>query len=494
MFPFKSIVAIDKSHKSPVYLQIVNSFIREINLGRLVPGQRLPGSREMARLLELNRKTVIMAYEELMAQGWIEIHASRGSFISGELPKVKHQEITPQSGWKGKPALDKCGFTITPNPKPVTPLYTDHNLLEIDEGSPDERLAPVAYLYRYCKGIAKSKAGRKLLKYHDVQGELSLRRALSRYLADTRGLNYPAENIFITRGSQMAIYLIFNVLIQRGAHVVVGSTNYSAANAVIRNMGAHLLTVPVDEHGIVVSEIEKICNKARVSAVYITPHHHFPTTVTLSAQRRIELLKLAEQYRFAVLEDDYDYDYHYSSSPILPLASLDQQGLVIYVGAFSKLLAPSIRIGYLVAPTELITALKPLRRIVDRQGDPIMEMAIAEMIKDGEIQRHLKKTVKIYKKRRDLFCRLLKDNLGKHVSFKIPEGGMVVWACFGPHIDPEQLAAELKRKRLVINIQKDFVSQHNAVRLGFASLNEEEIHRSITLLRETVEALFGHRV
>lgn len=164
------------------------------------------------------------------------------------------------------------------------------------------------------------------------------------------------------------------------------------------------------------------------------------------------------------------------------------------MGAFSKLLAPSIRIGYLVAPTELITALKPLRRIVDRQGDPIMEMAIAEMIKDGEIQRHLKKTVKIYKKRRDLFCRLLKDNLGKHVSFKIPEGGMVVWACFGPHIDPEQLAAELKSKRLVINIQKDFVSQHNAVRFGFASLNEEEIHRSITLLRETVEALFGHRV
>ena len=491
MFPFKSIIDIDKSQKSPVYLQIVNSFIREINRGRIVSGQKLPGSREMAKLLELNRKTVIMAYDELMAQGWIEIHSSRGSFVSVELPKVKYREIEPQSSRKGRPELERCGYAISPNRNLNQPLYADHNLLEIDEGSPDERLAPIEDLYKYCRSIAKSKAGRKLLKYHDVQGEFSLRRSLSNYLADTRGLNYPPENIFITRGSQMAIYLIFNVLIKRGSYVVVGSTNYGAANAVVRDIGANLLTVPVDEDGIIVSEIEKTCCKVKVNAVYITPHHHFPTTVTLSAQRRIELLKLAEKYKFVILEDDYDYDYHYSSSPILPLASLDQQGVVIYIGAFSKLLAPSIRIGYLLAPMELITELRKLRRIIDRQGDPVMEKAMGEMIKEGEIQRHLKKTVKIYKKRRDLFCRLLKEHLGKHLSFRVPEGGMVVWACFGDHIDLEQLAAALKRKKILINIQKDFVLAHNAIRFGFASLNEQEIYQSIAILKETMEELFG---
>lgn len=491
MFPFKSIIDIDKSVKSPVYLQIVNSFIREINRGRITSGQKLPGSREMAKLLGLNRKTVIIAYEELMAQGWIEIHSSRGSFVSTELPKVRYKEIEPASGRKGKPELDACGFSLVPNPNLDTPLYLDHNFLEIDEGSPDERLAPIEDLYRYCKAIAKSKRGGKLLKYHDVQGEYSLRESLSKYLADTRGLNYPPENIFITRGSQMAIYLIFNTLIKQGDHVVVGATNYGAANAVIRDIGAKLLTVPVDEHGIVVHEIEKACKRLKVSAVYITPHHHFPTTVTLSAQRRIGLLRLAEKYGFAILEDDYDYDYHYSSSPILPLASLDQRGLVIYIGAFSKLLAPSIRIGYLVAPTELITELKKLRRIIDRQGDPVMERAMAEMIRDGEIQRHLKKTVKIYKQRRDLFCRLLKAHLGKHVDFKVPEGGMVVWASFGKHINLKVLAKALAKKGILINVQKDFVLPHNAIRFGFASLNEQEIHRSVEILGETVEGLFG---
>ncbi|MDN5217268.1 PLP-dependent aminotransferase family protein [Fulvivirgaceae bacterium BMA12] len=491
MLPFKSIIEIDKHQKSPVYLQIVNSIIREINSGRIATGQKLPGSREMAGLLNLNRKTVIMAYDELMAQGWVETHPSRGSFISTELPKVNYQKIQPETRQKGQPALEKCGFPIVSNRYLEAPVYAEHSMLEIDEGSPDERLAPIEDLYRYCKAIARSKAGRKLLKYHDVQGEISFRKSLSKYLSETRGLHYPDENIFITRGSQMAIYLIFNTLVKKHDNVIVGASNYGAANAVIKNLEANLLKVPVDDNGIVVSAIEEACQRTNVRAVYITPHHHFPTTVTLSAQRRIELLKLAEKYRFVILEDDYDYDYHYSSSPILPLASLDHQGLVIYVGAFSKLLAPSIRIGYLAAPMPLIRELRKLRKIIDRQGDPIMEKALGEMIREGELQRHLKKSVRIYKERRDLFCRLLQENLGDHVDFKVPAGGMVVWTRFGKHIDLAELAQALKRKKIFIGIQKDFVLEHNAIRFGFASLNEREIYQSIASLKETLEELVG---
>ena len=223
-----------------------------------------------------------------------------------------------------------------------------------------------------------------------------------------------------------------------------------------------------------VDQIEKLCKNKKLRAVYITPHHHFPTTVTLSAERRIKLVKLAQKYKFAIIEDDYDYDFHYSSSPILPLASFDTDGLVIYTGSFSKLLAPSLRVGYIVAPKNLIAELVKLRSLVDRQGDSILERAIAEMINEGEMARHLKKAVRVYKSRRDHFCNELSKYMGDKIKFKIPDGGMAVWVNFAKNIPLVKLSKLLLVENIYLNVDFEFIKRLNSTRLGFASLTEDE--------------------
>src|SRR6476660_9289967 len=224
----------------------------------------------------------------------------------------------------------------------------------------------------------------------------------------------------ITRGSQMGLFLLSLVLFSRGDNILVGDTNYYYADRVFMNAGAKLVRIRVDESGIDVEAIEKVCKRKKIKAIYITSHHHYPTTVTLSAARRIKLLSLAEQYGFLIIEDDYDYDFHYQSSPILPLVSADTKGMVVYIGTLSKTIAPAIRTGYIIAPTNLILELCRVRQLMDTQGDPIMELALAEMFDEGSIKRHMRKALNEYHRRRDFLCSYLKEKLSGVIEFKVP--------------------------------------------------------------------------
>jgi len=481
MYPWKTTIPIDRTMQTPIFIQIVNAVINEVKQGRITPGQKLPGTRSLGKLLGLNRKTVEIAYDELMAQGWIEINPSKGTFVSEALPIVTYQKLITDDSLKPNIATE-VGFNLKPD-LTLKDVYSIPKFkLEIDDGSPDSRIAPLDLLIRKSRRIAQNHNFRQLLNYTDVQGEISLREVLSDYLHQTRGLICGPENIFISRGSQMGLYLIFNILLIKNDKVIVGDTSYVSADKTILYAGGQLIKVKVDDEGINVDEIENICKTTKIRGIFITPHHHFPTTVTLSAHRRIRLLSLAEKYRFAIVEDDYDYDFHYTSSPLLPLASLDSQGMVIYVGSFSKLLAPSVRIGYIVAPENLVHEINKLRRIVDRQGDHILEKVIAEMIAEGEIQRHLKKAVKIYKDRRDQFCQLLSQSLDDKVSFNIPNGGMAVWTKFELPIEKDILTKQLLKEGVLLNVNFDYVNQFNALRLGFASLNNQELKQAIDAL------------
>jgi GntR family transcriptional regulator / MocR family aminotransferase len=228
----------------------------------------------------------------------------------------------------------------------------------------------------------------------------------------------------------MSIYLASRLLIKQGDTVIVGEPGYFGATLTFQQVGAIIHRVRVDDKGIDVDQVEAVCKKKNVRLVYVIPHHHHPTTVTLPPERRIRLLELAVKYKFAIVEDDYDYDFHYASNPVMPMASLDHYGNVIYIGTLSKTLAPAIRIGFMVAPQNFIKAAAEFRRSVDRQGDSLMEVALASLYKNGTMARHIKKAVKLYRERRDHFCALLDQKLGDKVSFKIPDGGMSVWTKF----------------------------------------------------------------
>ena len=493
MLPYKSLIAINRDGILPVYIQICNQLIHLIKSGQLQKKTKLPGSRKLAVLLGIHRKTIIAAYDELYSQGWIAMQPSKGTFVIDELPVIHQIPITQQLG---KWPKEKAGFAYKTNAclhrgDPSIEKYE----LSINDGIPDVRLAPVIEIARTYRQIITRKNSHLHLSYGSQYGHIALREVIVEYLNDSRGLSINVDNVLITRGSQMGIYLAAEVLLDSNKCIVVGETNYIAADLTFKNTGAKIKRIPVDKDGIVTSELEKMCKSKKINAVYVTPHHHHPTTVTLSAARRVELLKLAFQFGFAIIEDDYDYDFHYSHSPILPLASGDNDGMVIYLGALCKLLSPAIRVGYIVAPKNIIDEIAHLRRIIDRQGDNILEMTMAQMMKLGDIQRHSKKALKIYKTRRDVFCKQLREQLGDVINFNTPEGGMAVWAELHKDLHWESIHQRAKRDGLFLehHAKYDPMHQgHNGIRMGFASLNEKEILIAIDKLKKAVSKVDRH--
>ena len=488
MISFQNLIVFNRDNDLPVFLQISNGMANLIKTGILAKGLRLPGTRALSESLNVHRKTVVAAYEELTSQGWIEVIPSKGTFVSSNLPIVSPKHLEDGQSWEEDRKRAGFDFYRKPGLK-----RADHPLpepLTLDEGVPDVRIAPVQEILRTYKSIVSRGYNRKYLSYGSAFGDGLLREVLAGYLQETRGMNVTAANVLIVRGTQMSMYLASQLTLKPGDKAIVGNSNYIAANMTLEETGASLIRVPVDEQGIDTRAIEAACQKEAIKAVYVTSHHHHPTTVTLSAERRIHLVQLAEQYGFAILEDDYDYDFHYENAPLLPLASADHNRHVVYMGAFCKIVAPAYRIGYLVAAEDFVEEASYLRRIIDRQGDSVLERALAQMIQQGDFQRHSKKALKLYTERRDHFCELLRRELGEYLSFTPPEGGMAVWVALRPDVSWEVVTQHCLKHNLHIPDWKNYDQQglkHNCIRMGFASLNFEEQTRVVEILKKAMD-------
>jgi GntR family transcriptional regulator/MocR family aminotransferase len=484
--PFKSLIRIDKGLDKAVYLQLAFQLINAIQRGVLVPGIQLPGSREMAAMLDLHRKTIIAAYDELDAQGWIEVRPNKGTFVCTKF------QVIPNNASKHHPDFlasypPRTGYGFKKSILLDLSVVKTNATLEFTDGLPDVRLAPLADLSRVYGTNLKRKSNLKHLGFTPNEGSEYFKEMLTTYLNNTRGLHISKSNVMVTRGVDMGIYLAAELLLQREDLVLVADLSYYVANMIFQKVGAKIISVPVDEQGIDVDAVREMCKTQHIRMLYLTPHQHYPTTVTLSAERRVELLNLSVTYGFIILEDDYDYDFQFNNSPILPLASADTQGMVIYIGSLAKSLAPGFRSGYLVAPENLIKELGKLRGLIDRQGDVLMEQALAELLEEGEIQRHLKKTLKVYMERRDAFCALLQTHLGKVVSFEVPAGGLAVWTKWKTDLNLMRISNNCMRNHLYLPqtllYQKRGLS---AMRLGFGNQNVEELERSVKILAAAV--------
>lgn len=479
----------DKNAREPVYLQLAGKLMTLIKDGVLQAGYQLPSTRVLAETLNVHRKTVIRAYDELLAQGWLESHTGKGTFIASDLPEARPQQIPLPGRQLSNPAA-QAGFTFKNSPHLNIPDAVYEGSFHLDDGYPDARLAPLADLSRAYRSQLLLGDPYIKLGYGDSKGSLWLREQLAAYLKETRGLKASANNILITRGSIMGLYLVSTGLIQQGDHAVIGETSWRGAYTNFIQAGAVINRIAVDEYGIQVDELEQLCRKKKIRLVYITSHHHYPTTVALRADRRLQLLRLAEKYGFILFEDDYDYDFHYENKPLLPLASADQAGMVIYCGSFTKAISPAFRVGYLVASEDVIQHLARVRRIIDRQGDTMLENSIAELLQNGIIQRHLRKSLRLYRQRRDLFCNLLKEELGNAVEFDIPDGGMAVWTKFDPQINLSELARQAVKKDLYFSnglVHDPPTTSLNATRLGFASSSVTELTNSVEILARLIQ-------
>lgn len=488
LVPYRSFVQVDRRSATPVYLQVAHQLIAAIQRGYLPDGQKLPGTRRLGELLGLHRNTVVASYAELEAQGWITIHASQGAFVRNgytarpERPKKRDNRL-----WTGYP-LD-TGFSFKKWNVLDSPFAHSPARLHLDDGLPDPRLSHVGYLTRLLRTNMKRRGNQSKLGYSNLLGNEYYKENLANFLNVTRGLHISKGNILVTRSLELGIYLVAETLISPGDRVVVGELSYFATNMILQKAGAIIETVPVDAEGLDVPAIRTLCERRPFRMLYLTPHHHYPTTVTLSMQRRSELLALSAEYGFIIMEDDYDYDFHYGDSPQLPLASVDTEGMVVYVGTFGRSLAPGFRSGFVVAPKTLIDEMGKLLGIIDRYGDVLTELALGELIADGEIHRYLKKATKEYRERRDHLAHLLVERLGGYVDFAVPNGGLALWTTWPSDLNLMQVARVCAQHELDLPRYLLYQSKKQCgIRLGFGSLNLDELTETVDILTRALQS------
>ncbi len=465
------------------FVAILRALTEEIRRGRLTPGARLPGSRSLAKQFGVNRNTVLAALAALSEEGWITTRPASGTFVSSELPQHK-----PRAFSRAVRDGERTGFPIRGEVQPVP--EAPGASLNLGGGIPDLRRVPTAALARaYRRALRTQKS---LLNYGDPRGEATLRGILAQHLKTARGIALGQDDLLITRGSQMALDLTARTLFAPGDVIAVEALGYRPAWRALQARGLRLVPVPVDKSGIDVDAIAKLCaGPDKLRGVYVTPHHQYPTTAMLSAPRRLQLLALAQQHGFAILEDDYDHEFHYEGRPVLPLASADDAGVVVYFGTLSKILAPGLRIGYVAAPKPVLSALTNARYYVDRQGDPALERAVAELFEDGEVMRHARRMQRVYRARRDGMVRELRCDFGDVLSFDVPAGGMALWAKVAKRVDVDAWCAEARRCGVTLYSARRYAfraKQPRHVRIGYATVNDEERCRALSILRASLPA------
>jgi GntR family transcriptional regulator/MocR family aminotransferase len=472
-----------KSSEQPVFLRLARAISDDVKRGRLRPGDALPGSRTLARALGVHRNTVLAAYAELVAEGWIASEPAAGTFVSPALPDVEPRRFARAAApRRALPA--RLGFDLHPRSSPSERRMLPDNAIIMSGGVPDVRLLPTAPLARAYRRALRTR-GCELLSYGDPRGHVSLRTAVAGMLSALRGVATSADGVVITRGSQMALDVVARALLRPGDVVAVEALGYRPAWQALMHNGARLVPVPVDTSGLDVAALAELASREKLRAVYVTPHHQYPTTAVLAAGRRLQLLELARTHRIAVIEDDYDFEFHYDGKPVLPLAGTDRDGVVVYIGTLSKILAPGLRLGFLVAPEPLIERVTELRTAVDRQGDHIVEHAVAELIEDGELQRHTRRMRRIYRQRRDALTASLRRHLGGALSFADPPGGMALWARASDDIDVDRWAERALGLGVYLHPPRRFSfdgQSPRALRLGFAALSEPELEAGVKLL------------
>ncbi|KQM51734.1 GntR family transcriptional regulator [Pseudomonas sp. Leaf15] len=488
MRKWRPLLKLDDGSSQASYRKIAEGLVAAILEGRLPPGTLLPGTREMAQLLDVNRKTVILAYEEALTKGWLISEPRRGTFVNAQLAP------------KPVPSHAKPSFAPALVPQAVVPYFTQnaqvialehrHDALFFDNGACDHRLLPQAVLHRYYRNALRSSFTTNTVRYGSEGTGYYLRCALADMLRNNRGLMISAENICLTPGTQVSLYLTASLLIQPGDVVLVERLSYPPAWEIFRKLGARLITVDMDDEGCRTDHIEQLCQAHKVRMIYLTPHHQFPTTVSLHAARRQHLLALAALHDFCVIEEDYDHEYHFNGRPYLPLASDSAQRHVIYIGSLSKALGSTFRCSYVVAPAHVIEVLQKSAALVVGDTDAVAQKMLADLINEGELKKHLRRVSKEYAARREVLQSCLHEAFGERVQVRTPEGGLALWVRFQDETDVDRLVENALGQGVVVRSARQFSPEglsENALRLGFASLNRDEIRQGTLRLARAMK-------
>lgn len=456
-------IELTKTTQKAVYVQIADAIIAAIKNKRLQAQEILPSTRKLATMIGVNRNTVLKALDILILEGWLVSKDRVGIFVADVLVDTTVA--------KGKTIPKQASY--------------EKAAIVLDDGVPNTQIAPMKELASAYRRVFSVKFKRNILGYTDSRGSSTFRAMIAQMLNHKRGMQVAPNEICITRGSQMALYLTAQCLLTTGDRILVESPGYQPAWTTFQHTGAEVVPIKVDQEGVNVDEVEKMLHKYNnIKAIYVTPHHQYPTTVTLSLKRRLQLIELAKRHNFTIIEDDYDHEFHFDNRPILPIASYTDIKHYVYIGTFSKIVAPALRIGYLVGELDLIHKISNLRAIIDIQNDPIMEQAIVELIKNGDIKRHIKRAAKYYKDKRLYLQELLDTYLKGKVNYHLPSGGLAFWIRPVNKIILPELIATLAEQGIQIMDVSKYNPNHsiNGLRLGYGSVDHDHLKEAIIKL------------
>ncbi|HEX6484190.1 MAG TPA: PLP-dependent aminotransferase family protein [Ktedonobacteraceae bacterium] len=484
-------IILDQHVSVPLYRQLYERLRGSILSGQLEAGVRLPSTRVLASELGVSRTTTALAYEMLLLEGYIESRVGDGTRVA---------DLHLGQVFQGNRNVQGLDGRKTPEMPP--PAFARHCQALIDMPCPEEFYGEQArqgknlflvgqpdvssFPYETWARLLAQHARHSLpavSSYQFVQGYLPLRQAIATHIGMTRGVHCSPEQIFLTTGAQEALDLVARVLLDQGEAAWIEDPGYSGPRGALLAAGAHLVAVPVDGEGLEVRAGRQICPKARLAMV--TPSHQLPTGVTMSLSRRLALLDWSRETGAWIVEDDYDSEYRFSGRPLEALYALDRAGRVLYIGTFSKVLFPSLRLGYVVAPPELLTGLKATQRYRAVHLPLLEQIALADFMTEGYFARYLRKMRQLYKERRDALVDALTQELGDRLDITVPEAGLhlAVWLPAGmsaPAVVRRASASGLYL--LPISAFSTRPLQRDGLVLGFANSSPQELRAGVHTL------------
>jgi GntR family transcriptional regulator/MocR family aminotransferase len=414
-------VALDSASETPLYRQLYDCFRNAILDGQLRPGQRVPSTRALAAELGISRIPVLGAFEQLQAEGYLETLKGSGTVVARSIPEETDRLRTPGNHGSPQPhgvrRISRSGKKLlAARPQPwFQHLGAFRVSLPALDRFPSEIWSRL--LARHSRNPAT-----EAMAYSDAMGYMPLRNAVAEYLGTVRAVRCKPGQVLIVTGSQQALQLSARVLLDPGDFVWMEEPGYPGAHQALSTFGARLFPVPLDAEGLQVEQGMKRCQKAR--AVYITPSHQYPMGMTLSAARRMRLLDWASRNRAWILEDDYDSEYRFGSHPLASLQGLDTGARVVYIGTFSKVLFPALRLGYAVVPEDLVPAFSAARDASDIFSSSLYQMALTDFIREGHFARHIRRMRMLYMERRAALVSAIEKQLGSEFPVISAAAGM----------------------------------------------------------------------
>lgn len=454
---------------------------QSLRSGQLRAGDLLPSTRQLARQWGLHRHTVMAAYEELIAEGWLESQPGLGYRVSCDwVEPAPTQPDGPHFDWDSR--FHQKGPAIQEGPG-------SNARYRFPSGQPDLRIFPHEEYYAQVRQALRRCPAEDLLGYSNPAGRPFFCEQLGHYLRRARGLKFKNEELVVTHGCQEALYLTARCWLREGDTVAVEEQGFANTWEAFRCCGARLAPIAIDDQGICPESLEQTLQSQSVRLIYLTPLHQYPTTVTLSPNRRQQILQLARRYQVPILEDDYDFEFHYQGSTQPPLKAQDRNGLVIYCSTFSKVLHPSARLGFLIAPAPLARRVARLKTVVSRQNDNLVQEAVAGWMAEGGFERHLRRMRRHYEARRKAMALVLQA-WNPAPEFRLPQGGMCFWVDTG--VDSRLLSQRGLEHGVEVRPGSAYrldggPSRH--LRLGFAYPTPEEIVSGLAILQEQREIL-----